>query len=65
MIDKVIKYESGEMTQGEVVELFQELIDRGMVWHLQGSYGRTAQELIEAGLCYYTDPRIDDIYTNI
>ncbi len=32
------------------VEFFQELVDSGLAWSLQGSYGRTAKDLIEAGL---------------
>ena len=50
-IDKIIAYESGEMTQEEMVEFFQELIDSGMAWELQGSYGRMARALIEDGIC--------------
>lgn len=30
---------------------FQHLIDTGDVWHLQGWFGRTAQNLIDAGHC--------------
>jgi len=50
-IDKIIAYENGEMTDEEIVEFFQELIDEGTVWHLQGSYGRLASDLIDMGLC--------------
>ncbi len=32
------------------VDFFQELVDSGLAWSLQGSYGRTAKDLIEAGL---------------
>lgn len=38
-----------------VIEGFQHLINEGTVWSLQGSYGRMAAALIEAGYC--TDPR--------
>ena len=51
MIDRIIAYESGQLTEEEVVELFQDLIDSGMAWTLQGSYGRMAKALIDAGLC--------------
>lgn len=51
MVDKIIKYENGEMTEGEVIEFFQELIDSGLVWQLQGHYGRMAKRLIEERLC--------------
>lgn len=50
-IDKVIRFENGEMEEAEVVEWFQELIDTGVCWQLQGFYGRTARGLIAAGLC--------------
>lgn len=51
MVEKIISYESGEMNQEEMVNFFQELIDNGMCWQLQGHYGRTAMALIEAGYC--------------
>ena len=51
MVDKIVKYESGEMSVEEVVDFFQELINSGLCWQLQGHYGRTARHLIEEGLC--------------
>lgn len=51
-IDKIIAYESGELSDDETVELFQSLIDSGAAWTLQGHYGRTAAALIDAGLCH-------------
>lgn len=48
---KIIAYESGELTEEEVVELFQDLINNGLAWTLQGSYGRMAMALIDAGHC--------------
>ena len=50
MIDKIIAYEQGELDDAETLELFQALVDSGMAWKLQGSYGRTAMSLLEAGL---------------
>ena len=53
LVGKIIAWESGEMdTKEEVIEFFQELIDNGMAWTLQGIYGRTAKALIEAGYCH-------------
>jgi hypothetical protein len=46
----LISYELGELDDGEVLELFATLIKSGMAWTLQGTYGRTADRLIEAGL---------------
>jgi len=51
VIDKIIQYENGSMSDEETIEFFQGLIDTGMAWTLQGHYGRTATQLIEAGLC--------------
>ena len=47
----ILAFENGEANNDEVIEGFQHLIDTGTVWSLQGSYGRTAQNLIERGLC--------------
>ena len=49
MIDKILEYESGDLSFSQVVELFSELIKNGMAWSLQGNYGRTAKALIDAG----------------
>jgi len=48
---KILNYEAGGMTDEEIIDLFQYLIDSGLAWTLQGSYGRTATSLINAGLC--------------
>ena len=45
----IILFEQGMLDDDAVVALFQELVDTGMAWQLQGSYGRTAAALIEAG----------------
>ena len=50
-VGKIIEYESGEMSDDDTINFFQELIDNGMAWELQGHYGRTAQALIEQGYC--------------
>ena len=51
MINDIIAYESGEMQDEEIIDFFQRLIDSGMAWSLQGSYGRMAMRLVEDGLC--------------
>jgi len=50
--DFCMAFEQGELTQEETIEGFQHLIDSGLCWQLQGTYGRTAAHLIEAGYCH-------------
>ena len=49
IVDKIMAYECGEMSELEVIEFFQELIDQNLLGAFQGSYQRTAKALIEAG----------------
>lgn len=50
MIDDIVAYENGELDEDATVALFQRLVDTGLVWTLQGHYGRTAVTLYKAGL---------------
>ncbi|MCA1837246.1 MAG: hypothetical protein LC674_00170, partial [Actinobacteria bacterium] len=50
LVDQLIAYEEGQITEDEEIALFQYLIDTGTCWHLQGHYQRVAATLIEAGL---------------
>ena len=34
----------------EMLDAYQYLVDTGIIWKLQGSFGRVAQHLIDAGL---------------
>ncbi|MET8111210.1 DUF7417 domain-containing protein [Streptomyces prasinus] len=45
----LITYEEGQLGDRETLDLFSILVRSGMAWTLQGSYGRTANELIHAG----------------
>jgi len=38
-------------TEQEVIDAYQRLIDSGIVWQLQGTFGRTAANLIDNGIC--------------
>lgn len=49
--DRIIDYEAGFLWEEETINLFQDLIDSGLAWKLQGNYGRVALSLIEAGYC--------------
>ena len=50
-VGDIIDYENGEMDQDRAIEFFQGMINSGVVWQLQGSYGRTAQMLIDNDIC--------------
>ena len=34
----------------ETLDAYQYLVDTGIIWKLQGSFGRVAQHLIDAGM---------------
>lgn len=46
----LISYEEGYLDEEGQKRLFQHLVDTGLVWQLQGHYGRTAKQMIEEGL---------------
>jgi hypothetical protein len=50
LFSMMMDFEAGELDDEGVIELFQQLVDNGMAWQLQGFYGRTAMALIEEGL---------------
>ncbi len=39
-----------EVDEDKQIEGWQHLIDTGLVWSLQGRFGRTAMDLIEQGI---------------
>lgn len=51
-VSQIIAFEAGTMSDDDMVSFFQELINDGSAWTLQGHYGRTAKALIESGLCH-------------
>ena len=44
-----------EQYEGQIIDAWQHLIDTAFVWQLQGSFGRTAIELVERGICKAPD----------
>jgi hypothetical protein len=52
VVGDIMAYEDGSMSEEDTIKFFQRLIDSGMAWSLQGSYGRTAMDLINQGLCH-------------
>ena len=54
---QLMAYENGELKEGEIIALFQFLLDSGVIYHLQGSYQRMANHLISEGLIEKLDPK--------
>ena len=50
MINEIIAYESGELGPDDVIHFFGDLVSSGVIHGLQGSYQRTASDLIEQGI---------------
>jgi hypothetical protein len=48
----IMDFEDGNVSEEEMIAGFQKLVDSGHAWQLQGSYGRTAVALLEAGLIH-------------
>lgn len=49
-LNLIMDYENGTLDQDNTIRLFQHLVNTGLAWQLQGSYGRTAMALIKSGL---------------
>lgn len=49
LAEQITEFEEGSLTDTQIFELFQHMIDDGTAWKLQGSYGRTAARLIMFG----------------
>jgi len=48
-IYRILQYEDGTLSETETLRLFQDLVDSGLAWTLQGSYGRVAAALLANG----------------
>lgn len=49
---EVRDYEAGFMDADDAIRLFQELVDEGLIWHLDERYQRIARALLEAGMIF-------------
>ena len=38
-------------SEDQYIQAWQQLIDTGLAWQLQGFFGRTARQLINEGVC--------------
>lgn len=48
-VNDVMAYEAGELDEKATAKMMQGMVNSGMAWRMQGSYGRAAMRAIEAG----------------
>ena len=53
-----------DATEEEFIAAYQELINTGQAWRMEGSVGRQAMALIEAGICALGESDHRDYYGN-
>jgi len=63
-VDYIMAFESGELSEKDIVKLFQDMVNDGSVWSLQSSYGRTAKALLNEGMINYPKKKTTDYYGN-
>lgn len=56
--DAIIMLENGELNEEEVIEAMQMLLDTGLIYHLQGSYQRLADQMIKSGHLTTRQPKL-------
>ena len=49
-LNLIMQYEDGSISDDDAIRLFQDLVDTGLAWELQGHYGRTAHAMLKAGV---------------
>tara|TARA_Y100000992_G_scaffold286665_1_gene238771 strand:+ start:495 stop:659 length:165 start_codon:yes stop_codon:yes gene_type:complete len=52
MLDLILDYESGDLDNDQIIELFQQIYDTKAYLWLQGHYERTLDHLIDSDLIY-------------
>lgn len=45
LFDHLLSWEKGELDEAEELELFKQLVNSGLIFQLQGMYGRRARDL--------------------
>jgi hypothetical protein len=50
-VGEVLAYEEGGLDAESTARMMQNMINSGMAWRMQGSYGRACMDMIESGRC--------------
>ena len=51
-VGAIMAYENGDLDDDGIIERFQYLVDTGLAWQLQGSYGRAAHAMLKSGVIH-------------
>ena len=57
-VDDIMAWEDGTLDADGEARFFQELVDTGAAWELQGMYGRRAIQLIASGALKVDEEKI-------
>jgi len=49
MINEIIDFENGILSEVDSIKMFSRLLESGTLWHLQGFYQRSAYDMVNAG----------------
>ena len=60
IVDFIMDFECGEMTQDRMIAGFQKMLESGVLFKMQGFYSRRGKALLDAGLI--TIPEGKEVY---
>jgi hypothetical protein len=63
-LEDITHHEEEGLSEEDEIAMFQRMINDGSVWHMQGSYGRRAMDLLRSGLCELGEKSFTDAYGN-
>lgn len=63
-IDITVLYRE-DATEEDILDTFQHLVDTGIAWHLEGTVGRCASEMIQSGAIMLGETPQRDYYGHV